>query len=163
MPIANLSAQPGCYFSLPRLFWKWSGRSARRSEANAAEANLVGLATFGISYLSLASFLSDDLAWWTQLILFVLLGFATFLFWLVALYVNALIIKLLRRLGLMRAVSDSRAQVVLVALLTTIFALYLIQGDSWVRVIGAIWIFAVVLNLVAAALFAGSRTNDRVA
>lgn len=150
---------PGFYFSLPRLVVKWSDGNASRTETSWVEANVVGTAVFGISYLFLARFLPGGSGWWTQLILLVLLGFATFLFWLVVLYANSLIVKLVRACGFLGGVSDARAQVVLVALLTTLFAFCVLRTESWTRVAGAIWMIGVVLNFIAAALLAASHAD----
>ena len=60
----------------------------------------------------------------------------------------------------MRGVSDSRAQVVLVAALTTVFSLCLVRAESWTRLVGALWIIGVVLNFIAAALLAGSHDQS---
>lgn len=163
MPGAETPAQPEFYFSLPRLLMKLGGGNARRTEKSWAEGNLVGFAVFGISYLFLARLLPGDHAWWAHLVILAPLGFATFLFWLVALYLNSVVVKLLRACGFMDGVSDSRAQVVLVAVLTTIFAFCLMRAGSWNRVMGTIWMIGVVLNFIAAALLAGRHADDPVA
>jgi len=161
MPGAESKAPqpPGYYFSLPRLLTKWRGGDARRTEKSWREANTMGLAVFWISYLFFARLLPGGAAGWINLLVLPSLAFATFLFWLMALYLNSLIIKVIRGGGFMSGVSDSRAQVVLVAALTTVFAFCLLRTGSWIRVVGAIWIIGVVLNHIAAALLAGSHAD----
>ena len=161
MTNADLQSLSGCYFSLPRLLMKWAGMNSRKTESNPVEAHVVGLGTFGISFLFLAHVLPDD-QWWMQLTVSALILFATFLFWIVALYLTSLAGKLLRGGGWLAGVSESRAQVISVVALTTFFALCLITTESWIRFVGATWIIAVSLNLIAAVLLVGSRTDDPV-
>ena len=60
MPDPELHAPAGFYFALPRLVMKLRGGNARRSERSWLEANLVGFAVFGISYLILARLLPSS-------------------------------------------------------------------------------------------------------
>ena len=131
-------------------------------ESSAIEANVVGLATFGISYLFLVHLLRAEGQWWPRLLIAMLLLVATFFFLASALYFVFLVGRLLRRLGFMRGLSDSRAQSLLVAAFTTLLAFYLIQTDSWMCIAGATWLGGVVLNLLAAAVLAGSQADDPI-
>jgi hypothetical protein len=162
MPETELRAPSGHYFAFPRLLMKWSNGDARRTESSAVEANVIGIATFAISYLFLVRLLLADGEWWSRWLIGVLLVLATFLFLTVAIYLLSLVGCMLRRIGFMRGVSDSRAQSLLVAAFTTLLAFYLIQTESWMRIAGAIWIGGVILNLLAAAILAGSQADDPI-
>ena len=131
-------------------------------ESNAIEANMIGIATFAIGYLFLVRLLLVGGEWWSRWLIGVLLVLATFFFLAVAIYLVSLLRRMLRRLGFMRGLSDSRAQALLVAAFTTLLAFYLIQADSWISVAGAIWVGGVVLNLLAAAVLAGSPADDSI-
>ena len=72
--------------------------------------------------------------------------FSIWIFLLIVLYLDSLIIKLLRGFGFMRTMPDSRAQSLLICTMTTVFALELIRAGSWPRFLGVIWIAAVALN-----------------
>jgi hypothetical protein len=65
-----------------------------------------------------------------------------------------LIIKAARAVGLLRQIPNSRAQGVLVGAVASGFALHLVAVGSWMRVLGAIWLIAVSLNLCAAVILA---------
>lgn len=160
MPGPELHAPAGYYFALPRLLTKMQGGNANRSERSWIEANVVGLSVFGISYLFLARLLPASDAWWAHLLILAPRMFATFLFWLLVLYLNAVLLKLVRGCGFRGGGSDSRMQVVLVTVQTTIFALCLMRTGSWTRVVGVIWLIGVALNLIAAALLAASHAES---
>ncbi len=162
MPETELRAPSGYHFAFPRLLMKWSGGDARRTESSAAEANMIGIATFAISYLFLVRLLLVGGEWWSRWLIGILLVLATFLFLTVAIYFVSLLRRMLRRIGLMRSLSDSRAQSLLVAAFTTLLAFYLIQAESWMRVAGAIWIGGVILNLLAAAVLSGGHADDPI-
>lgn len=140
------------YFALPRLIAAWSGRKAARSEQNGLEANIIGTLNHLIVYVAAFELLLGPLSRWTQLLLLVPLAILVWLFWLIFFYWSACLIKLLRDAGLMRELPDSRAQNILIGIMTTTLAIYLLRAGSWPRVLGFIWIAAVALNLVAAAL-----------
>jgi hypothetical protein len=139
---------------------KFRGGNSRRTETNVVEANIVGGVTFVLSYLFLAQVLSIDHSGWGKMAILGLLVFGTFVFWLVALYLLAVLIRMLRAIDLLSTVPDSRAQVLFVAVLTTIFAISLLQARSWASALGAIWVAAVVLNYGAAAVLA-EMNGDR--
>lgn len=130
------------YFALPRML---TDPKAARSEMNWGEANLAGAGVFLVSYAAL-----DQLLAGPSIVLLVPLAILAWLLWIVALYVNSLVIKLLRACGLMRAVSDARAQSVLIGATTTALACWLLEADSWVRWLGAAWLVVTSLNLLAA-------------
>jgi hypothetical protein len=150
---------PRFYFSLPRLLVKMGGRKAERTEGNWLEANAVGLAVFLITYLCGVRLLPAGLEVWSLLPLLVALAFAPWLFWTLTMYINSLVVKVLRPCGLFRDLPANRAQSVLVGILTTVLALQLLVAGSWMRVIGAVWIAAVSLNLFAAIVLAAGHAK----
>jgi hypothetical protein len=83
-----------------------------------------------------------------------ILLFAIWIFWLIVLYVNSLIVKACWICGLCTDLPRNRIQSVLMGILTTAFAAQLIAAGSWMRWVGASWIIAVALNLTAALLLA---------
>jgi len=148
---------PQFYFALPRLLAKMRGGDASRAERNAAEAWLGSLAIYTISYLYFAAFVPDTWTWWMRALFFIALAFLVMLFWLVMLYLNSLILKLLHRVNLVRSLPMRRGQSVLVAATATAMAVVLAQRDSMVSELGAIWLIATALNLVAAVILAFSN------
>jgi hypothetical protein len=146
--------EPRFYFALPRLLAKLRGGDTRRAEKNSAEAWVAHLAIYAISYLYFAGFISDAASWWLRGLLFVALAFLVWLFWLVALYLNSLILQLLRSLGVFRSLPVRRGQSVLLATTTTAMALALVERGSLAGEIGAIWLTATALNLLAAIILA---------
>ena len=140
----------GFYFSLPRLIARNLGRDYGQSENSWTEANVVGAAVHFISFLFLARLLivSQDLG--GRLGLFVCLVPALLIFWMVVLYLISLLIKFLRQLGFFCNSSNSRAQTVIVMIMTSGFAVQLILHGGWMGLIGKVWLAAVAANLVAA-------------
>lgn len=145
-------SRPPFYFSLLRLLALLRGGDARRAENNGAEAWLGGLAINLISYLFFAQFVPGDLQIWQQALLLVLLAFFVWLFWLVVLYINSLIIKFVRLCGLFHSIPIRRMQSVLLGISATAMAGGLLQTDSWAREIASIWLVMVAMNLSAAAI-----------
>ena len=128
------------------------GQKFARTESNWAEANVAGILVQLVVSVFFFHVLLEDLARWKQLLLLVPLAMLVWLFWLVLFYINSLAIRLLRTLGFVQSLPDRYAQSFLVELTTTAFAAELLRSTSWARVVGAIWMTAVVLNLSAAAL-----------
>ena len=148
---------PQFYFALPRLLAKMRGGNASRAERNAAEAWLGSLAIYTISYLYFAAFVPNTWSWWMRAFFFIALAFLVMLFWLVMLYLNSLILKLLHTINLVRSLPMRRGQSILVAATATAMAVALAQRDSIVSELGAIWLIATALNLVAAVILAFSN------
>jgi hypothetical protein len=144
--------RPHFYFSLLRLLTLLRGGDARRAENNGAEACLGGLAINLISYLFFAQFVSGDLKIWQRALLLALLAFFVWLFWLVVLYINSLIIKFVRSWGLFHSIPIRRLQSVLLGISATAMAAGLLQTDSWSREVASIWLIMVAMNLSAAAI-----------
>lgn len=143
------------YFSLFRVMTMLRGGDARRAESNGFEALLVSLMIYSIHYLFFATrFLPSNLEPWLTALLLVALAFWIWLFWLLLLYVNSVVIKVLHRCGLFRAIPTRRAQSILWGIATTAMACALLKSSSSLREFAAIWLVAVVMNLASAVVLA---------
>jgi hypothetical protein len=152
-----ISKGPRFYFPLLRVIAMLRGGDTRRAESNAVEAWLVGLMTYAIHYLFFARLLfSSGLQPWPTGLLLVALAFWIWLFWLLLLYLNSLIIKLLRTGGLARGIPIRHVQSVLWVTCTSAMAFALLKGSPAVREVSAVWLVAVGMNLVAAVVLAFS-------
>jgi len=151
---------PRFYFALPRLLATFRGGSSKRAENNGGEAWIASLASYLVSYLFFAQFIPATLGLWSGVLSLVLLPFLVWLLWLLALYLNSLVIKLLQTCGLFRSLPVRRAQSILVAGTATGMAVQLLQGGGWSAEIAAIWLVAVAMNLAAATILA-LRHGDR--
>jgi hypothetical protein len=139
------------YFSLFRAIALLRGGDARRAESNGFEAWLVGLMIFSIHYLFFATlFVPSHLELWLTALVLIVLAFWIWLFWLILLYINSVIIKLLRICGLFGTLPIRRAQSILWGISTTAMACLLLERSPALRELGAIWLVAVAMNLVAA-------------
>jgi hypothetical protein len=139
------------YFSLFRAIALLRGGDTRRAESNGFEGWLVGLMIYSIHYLFFATlFVLSHLEPWLTALVLVVLAFWVWLFWLLLLYINSVIIKLLRICGLFRTLPIRRAQSILWGISTTAMASVLLKSNPALREFGAIWLVAVAMNLVAA-------------
>jgi hypothetical protein len=150
----NEPRPPRFYFALPRLLALLRHGDSSRAEINAGEAWAGSIAIFVVSYLFFAGFVSNSLYPWLAALLFVALPFFVLLFWLLALFANSLILKLLRASGVFQSLPQRRGQAVLVGIATTAMALLMVQGGSVAGEIASIWLVAVALNLAAAVILA---------
>jgi hypothetical protein len=150
----NEHRSPRFYFALPRLLAKLRGSDPSRAEKNAMEAWAGNLAVYGISYLYFAHLIPETGSGWTHGLILIALVFLVGLFWLLVLYVNSLILNSLRDFGLFRSLPQRRGQAVLIGTTATAMAGALVQYDSFVHEIGAIWLIATGLNLAAALILA---------
>ena len=142
------------YFALPRLLAALRGGDARRGEQNSAEAWVIGVAGYLVSYFFFARLIPQALDSWLKAVLLVILAFAVWLFWLLALYINSLILKLAHWCRLFRTLPARRGQSVLVGTATTAMALALLPRGGATGEIGALWLTAVAMNLIAALVLA---------
>jgi hypothetical protein len=155
-------SRPRFYFSLLRLLALLRGGDATRAETNSSEAWLAGMAMYLIGFLFFAQFVPTDRKPWLTAFALVVLAFLVWLFWLLVLYFNSLIIKTLRPAGFFQSIPIRRAQSILLGISATAMALDLVQRGSWMGEIAAIWLVAVALNLAAAVVLAfrnGARTE----
>ncbi len=143
----------GYYFALPRFGTQWSGNIAR-DESNWFEINLAGLLMHLVVYCSAFQIFLSGHSRWSQLLLLLPLAFLVWIFWLLLFYFNSLCLKFLRAAGIMRQLSNGRAQSILIGIVVTCFALPLARTGGHFQMIGDAWLILVVLNLTAAALLA---------
>ena len=139
------------YFSLFRLLATLRGRGPARTESNALEAWLVGLMVYLVHYLFFAAlWIPPNYSAWLTTLLVVALAFWIWLFWLLLVYLNSLVIRLLHLGGFFRAIPRRRLQSALWGIVTTAMAWTLLDGSPAFREVGAIWLVAVAMNLAAA-------------
>jgi hypothetical protein len=144
---------------LPRLLARLRHGDSSRAEINGSEAWAGSIAVFVVSYLFFASLLPPNLDWWLAALIFAALPFFVLLFWLFALCVNSVILKLMRAAGLLRLLPQRRGQAVLIGIATTAMALLMAQSRSLSGEVASIWLVAVALNLAAAAILAVRNGN----
>src|ERR1700682_4842992 len=143
----NKSDKGQFYFSLLRVIAMLRGGDARRTESNGFEALLIGLTIYSIHYLFFATlFIPSNLEPWLTALLLIALAFWIWLFWLLVLYINSVIIKVLHMCGLFCTITTRRARSVLWGILTTAMASALLKSSPSLRELGAIWLVAVVMN-----------------
>jgi hypothetical protein len=153
----NKSDKRQFYFSLLRVIAMLRGGDAKRAESNGFEAWLIGLTMYSIHYLFFATlFIPSKLEPWLTALLLIALAFWIWLFWLLLLYINSVIIKVLHMCGLFRTIPTRRAQSILWGILTTAMACALLKSSPSLRELGAIWLVAVVMNLASAVVLAFS-------
>ena len=155
----NEQRPPRFYFALPRLLARLRQGDCSRAEINGSEAWAGSISIFVVSYLFFAGLLPSNLERWVAALIFAALPFFVLLFWLFALLVNSVILKLLRTGGLLRSLPQRRGQAVLIGIVTTAMAFLMAQNRSLSGEIAAIWLVAVALNLTAAAILAVRNGN----
>jgi hypothetical protein len=155
----TLNKSPAFYFALPRLLARLQGRRAGISENNATEAYLGGSLIFVTSYVFAAQLFVNRYHGWLAVPFYLLLCFAVWFFWLVALGFNSLVIQGLRRAGLFRRTPTRHAQNVLVCLLVAILAGQVALFHSAIRWVGIAVLTLIVLNAVAALLLSLSNSS----
>ncbi len=94
--------EPVFHFALARLWARATGGSSRPAEKSWLEANVVGGLVHGMAYLFAAHFAWRNLTAWQATLLALPLALGVGLGWLLVLYLNSLVIRLLRALGLLR-------------------------------------------------------------
>ncbi len=151
---------PRFYFALPRLLAGFRGASTERAETNGGEGWIASIAIYLVNYLFFAQFIPVALGLWSRILSLVLLSFLVWLFSLLALHLNSLVIKLFQVCGLFRSIPIRRVQSILVGGTASAMAFQLLGGGGWSAEIAAIWIVAVLMNLAAAAILA-FRNGDR--
>jgi hypothetical protein len=153
----NKTVKRQFYFSLFRAIAVLRGGDASRAESNGFEAWLVGLTIYSIHYLFFSTlFIPSHLEPSLKALFLVALAFWIWLFWLLLLYVNSVIIKLLRVGGLFHSIPTRLAQSILWGIFTTAMACALLKSSPLPREFGAIWLVAVAMNLVSAVVLAFS-------
>ena len=150
----NQQRSPRFYFALPRLLAKMRGGNPNRAEQNSVEAWWANLAIYLISYLFFAGFIPEISNWGLRALIFVALAFPVWLFWVLVLHANSLILKLGASLGLLRSLPTRRGQAVLIVMTATAMAFTLVMRGSFAAELGAIWLVATAINLAAAVILA---------
>lgn len=150
----NLATRRYFYFALPNLASRLRGQIRERVEGDPIEARLPGLAIFIVTCSFAFKMSANRLSGWQLEFFIVALPFTAFFFWVVILYLNSLVVRLLRTIDLFKSVPNNRAQSVLICGLTTLFAGTLAISASWMRFVGFAWIAGLALNLAAAAVIA---------
>jgi len=140
----------GFYFSLLRLLNKISGRGSHFSEGSFFETCLGSLVVLLIPYFFLVDLVMNHAGGWLAFVTSTALLVAIWIFWLVVLYSNWVMIQVAHGLGLFKGVAERRMQDILVGLIITFFASELSILNSWVRWIGILWFMMVAMNLAAA-------------
>jgi hypothetical protein len=153
--------QPHFYFALPRLIATMRGANGRRAEKNGTEAWVGNMAIYLINYLFFAQFIPPHLPLWQRAFLLVGVLFWVWLFWLLLLYLNSLVIEVLRQVGVFRTIPIRRAQSILLGTSATAMAFDLIDRGSWIGEVASIWLVAVAMNLAAAAVLAFRHGTSR--
>ena len=144
----------GYYFALPRLIASFGDAPMRRSEQNSLEAHATGFLVHAITFVFAVRLLLGDQPVWQQIVLLVPVAVVVWIWWSLFFYLTSLAVKLLRSAGLLRATADSHAQSLVVGIVTTLLAWQLVSAGTWLSVLGWIWLIAVALNLIAAAVLA---------
>jgi hypothetical protein len=143
------------YFSLLRVIAMLRGGDAKRAESNGFEAWLVGLTIYSIHYFFFATrFIPSNFEPWQTALLLIALVFWIWLFWLLLLYINSVIIKALHVCGLFRTFPTRRAQSILWGISTTAMACVLLKSSRSLHELSAIWLVAVAMNLASAVVLA---------
>ncbi|MDQ6765961.1 MAG: hypothetical protein M3Z22_07675 [Verrucomicrobiota bacterium] len=145
-------ARPRFYFAASRLIAAQFGWSAQRCEGSWLEANLVGGLEHLIWFAFAAHLLFHRAAMWQKLALLMPAALLLWLGWLLVLYVNSVVIGLLRSCGLLRDFTNARVQSVLLGIVTTAFAFQLLNDGSVSSVFAFAWMAVVAVNLLAAAV-----------
>ncbi len=152
-------SEPQFYFALPRLIAQLRGRNASRTENNWLEANIVGGTMHAIVFLFTARLLLSHLPAWQQVLLLLPVVLLVLLSWMLFFAFSKRLIHLLRAFGLFRNLPNFRLHSVIAGAVVTALAGQLVLAGSWMRVLGLVWIGAVLLNLVAAALLAATHAD----
>ncbi len=144
----------GYAFALPRLLARLGGREVRKAELSRVEAYGFGLLVFGICCLFAGRVLLPLVRPFSlQLLLALLLPFATWIAFLFLYAINWMLAALLRRLGLYRAPTNNAFQHFVIMTLVTLFALlFLRDGNVWLKSLGVFWLGLLCGNLLASVL-----------
>lgn len=153
-----MKGESGYWFALPRLCARLGGQKVRRAEWSRWEAYGLGWLVFGIGCVFLGRALCTVVRPWPGRALCLLLTpIAIWLACLLIFFVNWLLAKLLRRLGLYSGRTNKPVQsFVIIALVTLLAALLVRDETGWLRSLGIFWLGLVGLNL-------GAEVIERIA
>ena len=148
------------YFPLFRAIAFVSGRDARRSEGNGTEALMACFAIYVVHYLFFADWIvSLGLNKPLTVVLLLSLSFGIWFFWLLLVYFNWLMIRLVRGSGLFRQIPVRHIQSILWVTCTTVMAFSLLRANEVLHEVAALWLVIVAMNLAAAAILASSKAS----
>ena len=153
--------QPRFYFALPRLVAKLCGGSEMRSESNGWETHLAGLLIFVVSELMAMEVVARNIGGWKRAAVLLVCASALWIFWPAVIFINSLIIRLVRTFGWFERTPDRYVQSVLIGVLTTLFAWRIMSAGPVIQIIAMIWMVAVIANLSAAIVLALLHGNPR--
>lgn len=131
------------YFAVARLWQVLRGVDAQRGEGTAVEAHAASLLYFALHYIWLFDLLRP------RLLGAFLLLFGTWVYWLVILYANSLVVRLCRRARGFSQLKNADAQHLLFTCETIAYAVCLIMRTRF-AVFGWAWITLVAFNVLAA-------------
>ncbi len=142
----------GYWFALPRLLARCSGREVPRAQWSRWEAYGLGWLVFGVSCVSLGHALFAFVRLWPwRLLILLAIPFAVWIGCLIFYFVNWLLARLLRRLGLFAARTNNPLQSFMIISFVTLLAASLARGENgWLRSLGIFWCALVILNFLAA-------------
>jgi hypothetical protein len=144
----------GYYFAFPRLIHRLLGGTAERRENNWVEAYGTGVFIYLLSYVYAVDWFELKRDSVLSLLALIPLLFGMWIFWLVVVYLNSLVIKALRVAGWIDRSAKPGAQSVLLSALTSLFALDVARMDSVVRWLALAWFVMLALNIFSAAVLA---------
>jgi hypothetical protein len=150
MTTANSMTGSGFYFSLPRVLHQMRGSPAAPSENHAIEAYLGSIGAFLITFLYGWELLIVGWRGGPAIVAGMLLVFAVWMFWILVFYLNSLLIKLLRLVGLFRQTSNRDAQNIFIGVVIAILAYRLSILPTWAHWIGVFCLTLLTINLLAA-------------
>lgn len=148
---AGHPGERGYFFALPRLLVRLGGGNARRAEFSAAESYGAGIFVFAVGCV-----LAGRAIWefvraedWRVLLL-VLLPIEVWIAFLVWYYLNSLIARLLRRLGVYSARTNNPLQhAIIISVLTVLLGWLMATNGGWLRSLGVFWCALLAANLLA--------------
>ena len=145
-----IKEERGYILALPRLLARLAGRPARRAEWSAGEVYGFGTFVFALACLAgghaLFRFVRLGATRWLGLVLLPLFVWIAFLF---LYYLNSLLARLLRRLGLYSARTNNPLQHLVIISLMTLLAGWMVEQNGWLSSLGILWLTLVALNLLA--------------
>ena len=133
----------GYYFALPRLCAPLWGHDVERTENNWWEAYFGGVAVYLISWAMLIAQARGGV------LLAIALFCVAWVGWIAVLYLNSVVLGLLRPLGIFGGLTNPRAQNLIIGAETTACAIALTMEPHW-RILGWTWLLLVAANTAAA-------------
>ncbi len=147
-------AEPGYAYALPRLLARLTGPPVRRAELCRWELYGLGLLVLAIWLVfggHLFCLFVRPLP--LRLLWLLVLPVVAWIAFLLLAYVNALVLRVLRRLGLYHEITNKPFQSLVLLALTTVVATLLLREESTLMCsLGTLWLGLLLLNLAAGVL-----------